>query len=54
MTDKLLSESGNPTCVRPPSIVKEIKLSKSQVKETKRIASVSILVEGVIKSLRDI
>jgi hypothetical protein len=39
--------------VRPPSVVTGAKLSKSEVKETKQIASLRIHVERVIRRLRE-
>lgn len=43
----------NVQLVRPPSVTTGAKLSKSEVKETKQIASLRIHVERVIRRLRE-
>lgn len=49
--DKLLVEKGC-TLVRPPSVSAGVKLTKEQVLTTKRIASLRIHIERVIRRLR--
>ncbi|KAF9791777.1 hypothetical protein SFRURICE_020176 [Spodoptera frugiperda] len=46
-------KKSNITLVRPPSVETGVKMSKSQAKLTKQIASLRIHVERVIRRLRE-